>query len=82
VENPALYSKKLANVHFWLGTLGILFYALPLYWAGFTQSLMWKEFTPEGFLKYPNFLETVQQIMPMYATRAALAGPCTWQVCL
>ncbi|MBD0258639.1 MAG: cytochrome-c oxidase, cbb3-type subunit I [Cytophagales bacterium] len=66
-----LYSKKLANVHFWLGTLGIICYALPLYWAAIAQSLMWKEFTPEGFLKYPNFLETVQQILPLYATRAA-----------
>jgi cytochrome c oxidase cbb3-type subunit I/II len=65
-----LYSRKLANVHFWLGTLGILFYALPLYWAAIMQSLMWKEFTPEGFLKYPNFLETVTQIIPLYATRA------------
>jgi cytochrome c oxidase cbb3-type subunit I/II len=65
-----LYSVKLANVHFWLGTLGIIFYALPLYWAGFTQSLMWKEFTPDGFLAYPNFLETVTQILPMYMSRA------------
>lgn len=65
-----LYSKKLANWHFWLGTLGILFYAIPMYWAGFMQSLMWKEFTEEGLLKYPNFLETVTQIMPMYAARS------------
>src|SRR5574343_575506 len=65
-----LYSKKLANFHFWIGTLGILFYAIPLYWAGITQSLMWKEFTAEGFLKYPNFLETVTQIIPMYALRS------------
>jgi cytochrome c oxidase cbb3-type subunit I/II len=65
-----LYSIKLANIHFWLGTLGIIFYALPLYWAGFTQSLMWKEFTADGFLAYPNFLETVTQILPMYMTRA------------
>jgi cytochrome c oxidase cbb3-type subunit I/II len=65
-----LHSKKLANLHFWLGTLGILFYAVPLYWAGFTQYLMWQEFTPEGFMKYPNFLETVTQLMPMYAMRA------------
>jgi cytochrome c oxidase cbb3-type subunit I/II len=65
-----LYSKKLANFHFWIGTLGILFYAIPLYWAGITQSLMWKEFTADGFLKYPNFLETVTQIMPMYAMRS------------
>ncbi|MFQ3575448.1 MAG: cytochrome-c oxidase, cbb3-type subunit I [Cytophagales bacterium] len=65
-----LHSKKLANVHFWLGTLGIVFYALPMYWAGIVQSLMWKEFTEEGFLKYGNFLETVTEIIPMYATRA------------
>lgn len=65
-----LYSTKLANVHFWLATLGLLFYTVPLYWAGWTQSLMWQEFTPEGFLKYGNFLETVTQILPMYAMRA------------
>jgi cytochrome c oxidase cbb3-type subunit I/II len=68
--NVKLYSEKLANFHFWIGTLGILFYAIPLYFAGFTQSLMWKEFTEEGFLAYPNFLETVTQIIPMYAARA------------
>ncbi len=65
-----LYSTKLANTHFWLGTLGIIFYAVPMYWAGWTQSLMWKEFTPEGTLKWGNFLETVQQIIPLYAVRA------------
>ena len=65
-----LYSKKLANVHFWIGTLGIVFYAVPMYWAGFTQSLMWQQFNPEGTLVYPNFLETVTQIMPMYVLRA------------
>ena len=65
-----LYSKKLANTHFWLGTLGILFYALPLYVAGFTQAAMWKQFNPDGTLVYGNFLETVTQIMPMYMMRA------------
>jgi len=65
-----LYSKTLANTHFWLGTLGIIFYALPMYWAGFVQSLMWKEFTQDGFLAYPNFLETVTQIVPLYMMRA------------
>ncbi len=59
-----LHSMKLANMHFWLGTLGIIFYALPMYWAGFTQSLMWKEFTEEGLLAYPNFLETVRADSP------------------
>ena len=65
-----LFSTRLANYHFWLGTLGIIFYALPMYWAGFTQSLMWKEFTPAGILAYPNFLETVTQLKPMYLLRA------------
>lgn len=68
--NTQLHSVKLANFHFWIGTLGIIFYALPMYWAGFTQSLMWKEFTAEGMLKYPNFLETVTQIKHMYLLRA------------
>ena len=65
-----LYSTKLANVHFWIGTLGIIVYALPLYTAGVVQSLMWKNFNAEGFLEYPNFLETVTQIVPMYMMRA------------
>lgn len=66
----SLYSKKLANIHFWIGLTGILFYVLPLYWAGITQSLMWKEFTEEGVLRYPNFLDTVTKILPFYAMRA------------
>src|SRR5829696_6268722 len=66
-----LFSTRLANVHFWLATLGILFYAIPMYVGGITQSLMWQEFTPEGALRYPNFLETVVRLRPMYALRAA-----------
>jgi len=65
-----LYSKSLANVHFWVATLGTLFYAVPLYWAGWTQSAMWKQFTPDGLLQYGNFLETVDAILPMYMLRA------------
>lgn len=69
IFNTPLYSKKLANNHFWLGTLGIIFYAVPLYWAGFTQSSMWKEFTESGQLKY-TFLETVTYLKPFYAMRS------------
>jgi len=64
-----LYSKKIANIHFWLGTLGIAFYAIPMYWAGFTQSSMWKQFTEAGQLKY-TFLETVTYMKPFYAMRS------------
>ena len=64
-----LYSKKLASRHFWLATLGILFYAIPMYWAGIQQSLMWKQFTEAGQLKY-TFLETVTYMKPFYAMRS------------
>src|ERR1022692_1054733 len=67
--NVKLYSRKAANFHFWIGTLGILFYAIPLYWAGFTQSSMWKQFTESGQLKY-TFLETVTYMKPFYAMRS------------
>jgi cytochrome c oxidase cbb3-type subunit I/II len=67
--NTTLYSKKLAGAHFWIGTIGIVLYALPLYWAGFAQSMMWKTFTEEGQLKF-QFLETVTNIIPLYVTRS------------
>ncbi len=65
-----LFSIGLANLHFWIGTLGIIMYALPMYVAGFTQASMWKQFNPDGSLVYGNFLETVTEIMPMYWMRA------------
>jgi cytochrome c oxidase cbb3-type subunit I/II len=69
IYKTELYSKKLANIHFWLATLGILFYAVPMYWAGWQQVAMWKQFTPSGQLKY-QFLETVTYMAPFYAMRA------------
>jgi len=65
-----LWSTQLANAHFWIGTLGIIMYALPMYVAGFVQAFMWKQFNPDGTLTYGNFLETVSEIMPMYWMRA------------
>ena len=80
IFNTKLYSKKLAANHFWLATLGIVFYVVPLYWAGFTQSSMWKQFTASGQLKY-SFLETVTYLKPFYAMRSVggtlyLLGAC------
>ncbi|HEV7380935.1 MAG TPA: cytochrome-c oxidase, cbb3-type subunit I [Dyadobacter sp.] len=68
--NRPLYSQKAASFHFWIGTLGIIFYTVPMYWAGWVQSSMWQEFTKEGLLKYPNFLETVTQLAPLYFLRS------------
>lgn len=68
--NTKLYSTKLANWHFWIALLGMMFYVVPMYWSGITQGLMWKQFNSEGFMQYPNFLETVLQLLPMYRLRA------------
>src|SRR6187431_779224 len=69
IFNTTLYSRKLANNHFWIGTIGIVLYVVPMYWAGFTQATMWKAFTEEGTLKY-QFLETVTNIKSMYVLRS------------
>jgi len=65
-----LWSTKLANCHFWIGLLGMMFYVIPIYVAGVTEGLMWKQFNHDGFLQYPNFLETIVQVVPMFRLRA------------
>ncbi|HMP75857.1 MAG TPA: cytochrome-c oxidase, cbb3-type subunit I [Kiritimatiellia bacterium] len=72
--NTKLWSTKLATWHFWIGLLGMMIYIVPIYWTGVTQGLMWKQFTPDGFLQYPNFLETLLQLIPMYILRAIGGG--------
>ncbi len=71
IYKNSLFSMKLANVHFWIATLGILLWTIPMYWAGFAQGLMWQEFNPDGTLVNKDFLETVTQIRPFYAMRAS-----------
>lgn len=68
--NTKLYSVKLANVHFWVGTLGILLYILSMWAAGITQGLMWQATDAKGQLLYPDFVETVIRIVPLYYVRA------------
>lgn len=67
--NTKIYSRSLANFHFWIGTLGIIIYVVPMYWGGFTQALMWKDFNDNGQLTY-SFLETSTQLKFMYLTRS------------
>jgi len=69
IFNTKLFSIKLANTHFWLATLGILFWTIPMYWAGFVQGLMWQDFKPDGNLEY-EFIDTVAQLRPMYMLRS------------
>lgn len=65
-----IYSDKLLKAHFWIATIGIAFYAIPMYISGFTQGMMWKQFTAEGNLQYGNFLDTTLQVIPMHQMRA------------
>jgi len=74
-----LWSKKLAEAHFWVGTIGILLYIVAIYAAGLTQGLMWLAFDEDGYLKYGDFVETTLRLIPMYWVRviggtAYLAG--------
>lgn len=64
-----LYSQKLATAHFWLGTIGIVLYVVAMWSAGITQGLMWRAFDESGRLMFPDFIETVIELMPMYWTR-------------
>jgi cytochrome c oxidase cbb3-type subunit I/II len=64
-----LYSKRLADVHFWLGTFGILLYVIAMWVSGVTQGLMWRAMSPDGSLMYPTFVETLLALAPMYWMR-------------
>lgn len=65
-----LYSKKMANQHFWIATLGIILYVIPIYIAGFVQGLMWQEFNADGTLVHGEFVKTVEAIRPFYIFRS------------
>ncbi len=64
-----LYSKALATTHFWIGTVGLILYQVSMWVAGITQWAMWQAFEPDGRLTYPDFIETVVELVPMYWVR-------------
>ncbi len=68
--NTKLYSEKLATYHFWIGTLGILLYITSMWASGITQGLMWRAMDNSGHLVYPDFVESVTRIVPLYYVRA------------
>ncbi|MGV3632221.1 MAG: cytochrome-c oxidase, cbb3-type subunit I [Bacteroidota bacterium] len=70
IYKTELYSKKMANQHFWIATLGIILYAIPMYIAGFMQGLMWQDFNPDGTLVNADFLKTVDAMKPFYMLRS------------
>jgi cytochrome c oxidase cbb3-type subunit I/II len=66
-----LHSQKLAEVHFWVASFGMILYAAAIYSAGLTQGLMWRAFDTTGRLQFPDFVETMMRLVPMYWVRAA-----------
>ncbi len=65
-----LFSNKLAEVHFWIATFGMILYSTAIYSGGVTQGLMWRAFDQSGHLAYPDFIETTMKLLPMYWMRA------------
>nr|BDT27821.1 cytochrome-c oxidase, cbb3-type subunit I [Bacteriovorax sp. HI3] len=68
--NAEIYSKRLATIQFWTATIGIILYIVSMWIAGISQSLMWRAIDASGKLVYPNFIESVVKIVPMYWVRA------------
>jgi cytochrome c oxidase cbb3-type subunit I len=64
-----MWSLRLINWHFWLATLGIVLYITAMWVSGILQGLMWRAYTPLGFLEY-SFIETVAAMKPFYVIRA------------
>jgi cytochrome c oxidase cbb3-type subunit 1 len=65
-----LYSLRLVSLHFWIATLGIVFYICAMWVSGIMQGLMWRAYDAQGFLQY-SFGETVAAMHPFYVIRAA-----------
>ncbi len=68
--NSNLYSEKLANIHFWLGTLGILLYVVSMWVSGITEGSMWRAVDGKGFLQYPNWVQITEVLKPFRLVRA------------
>ncbi|QDT03832.1 hypothetical protein K227x_22170 [Rubripirellula lacrimiformis] len=68
-QTSKMWSPKLVSLHFWTGTLGILLYIIPIYAAGLMQGLMWRAMDETGHLSYPDFIETIQAVVPLWWIR-------------
>ncbi|MEJ6011832.1 cytochrome-c oxidase, cbb3-type subunit I [Novosphingobium aquae] len=68
-KRERIYSLRMINWHFWLATVGIVFYAASMWVAGIMQGLMWREYGADGYL-VNSFVETVAALHPMFILRA------------
>lgn len=68
-----MYSVKLINTHFWLGTIGIVLYVVSLWVAGIMQGLMWRAINDDGTLTY-SFIESLEAMYPFWTVRLIGGG--------
>jgi cytochrome c oxidase cbb3-type subunit 1 len=68
-KKKAVWSERLISWHFWVATLGIVFYITAMWVSGIMQGLMWRAYDELGFLQY-SFVETVEAMHPYYVIRA------------
>jgi cytochrome c oxidase cbb3-type subunit I/II len=65
-----LHSKQLADLHFWIGTVGILLYVGSMWIGGISQGLLWREVTDDGSLRWTAWTEIIDKVQPMYMARS------------
>jgi cytochrome c oxidase cbb3-type subunit 1 len=57
-KKDRIWSNTLIEWHFWIATTGVLLYISAMWVSGIMEGLMWREYTPQGFLAN-SFVETV-----------------------
>ena len=65
---PTMYSVKWIDAHFWIHTIGVVFYIAAMWIAGMMQGLMWRATNDDGTLTY-TFVEAVARTYPYYLAR-------------
>ena len=68
IGKKVMYSVKAVDAHFWISTIGIVFYIASMWVAGVMQGLMWRAFNDDGTLTY-TFIETIAATKPYYVIR-------------
>jgi cytochrome c oxidase cbb3-type subunit I len=63
-----MWSVKLIDAHFWIHTIGVVFYIASMWIAGVMQGLMWRATNADGTLTY-SFVEALNATYPYYFGR-------------
>ena len=64
----SMFSTKAIDLHFWLHTLGVVFYIASMWIAGVMQGLMWRATNADGTLTY-SVVEALNATYPYYLIR-------------